>query len=1337
MRRCALQLVRPSRPWALRASLGSVRCSAAEVDQTKLLAYLADQTVRGEHSAWLGKAPPLSAKSVAVRTSDLDLSGAPENAKTILDRDGPEAMARWVRAQQQILLTDTTMRDAHQSLLATRVRTVDMLNVADETSKLMHRAFSIENWGGATFDVAFRFNHEDPWERLRLLRERIPNVCFQMLLRGANAVGYTSYPDNVVEEFVRLACKNGMDIFRIFDCFNDVEQMQVAIDAVRKHGKVANVALCFTGNFLSPEEKIYTLDYYTNLAKQCVDAGAHMLTIKDMAGLLRPAHAAPLVEAIRSVTDLPIHFHTHNTSSAQLATLHAMANAGCDIVDACMASVADTTSQPSLNAFCATMEGHPRDPQIDYKMLEPLDNYWMRIREFYSIYESGMLAGSASVYHHQIPGGQYSNLFAQCKALGIMSRWEECIEMYHVVNKFCGDIVKVTPSSKVVGDIALMLVLNNVQPADLNDTEKLAKIRWPGSAVDMAQGGLGTPHHGFPQQMLDAILKGKPRLPGRPGATMEPADFEQMRAKLATDLDIPASSFSDEDVISGILYPAVWKAYKKHEMKFSDNVPWLPTPAFTYGMELGEEIKVSMPTGPLKVQLESVGDLDAQKTRTLKFLVNDEMVTVKQEDPNGKSGLSPSRPAPKAAPKAAAPASTAKPPEAGPKKERVVIGKQERNVCAELGSSVVSVLVKEGEEVKEGDPLLVLSAMKLETEILAPAGGTVLGVKVEAEDTVDAGDVLIVMNAEVYESDESATAQEVEVLAEVTRNVATHGMAAADGSDVWQAGDELAKPCMGRSVGCLTLPALRKDDTFQARQSQNQALLDTLNERLARVQQGGSEKAVSQHRKRKKQLPRERIAAIVDPGTEFLELSALAAHEMYGGSVFSAGVVTGVGVVHGQEVLFVANDATVKGGTYHPITVKKHVRAQAIARENRLPCVYLVDSGGAFLPLQDEIFPDQDHFGKIFYNQANMSGMGIPQLSAVLGSCTAGGAYVPAMSDESIIVKGNGTIFLGGPPLVKAATGEDVSAEDLGGAEVHTVKSGVADHFAEDEVDALRQMRELLMNAGDAGATTAVPELEPELPLYDPADLGGIIPEENSKKLDVHQIIARIVDGSRFKEFKSRYATTLVCGFAHIHGYPVGIVANNGILFGESAQKGAHFVQMCSQRKIPILFLQNITGFMVGKAYENGGIAKDGSKMVNAVACAAVPKITVIIGGSHGAGTYAMCGRAYHPRFMFAWPNAKVSVMGGQQAASVLATVKQDQLKREGKPQMDAAALAEFNKPTLDKYEREGSVYYSTARLWDDGIIAPQDTRKTLARCLRICSREPFDDSKRFGVFRM
>lgn len=1309
-----------------------LRANATAPDQAKLLAYIAEQTVRGEHSAWLGKAPSISAKVVPATISHVDLSTLPENAKTVLDRDGPEAMAQWVRSKEEILLTDTTMRDAHQSLMATRVRTLDMVNVANETSKLLHKCFSIENWGGATFDVAFRFNHEDPWERLRLLREKMPNVCFQMLLRGANAVGYTSYPDNVVEEFVRLACKNGMDIFRIFDCFNDVAQMQVAIDAVRKHGKVANVALCFTGNFLCEKETIYTLDYYTNLAKQCVDAGAHMLTIKDMAGLVMPGHCAPLINAIRSVTDLPIHFHTHNTSSAQLATLHAMAAAGCDIVDACMASVADTTSQPSLNAFCATMHGLPRDPQIDFKSLEPLDTYWMRVREFYSVYESGMLAGSASVYHHQIPGGQYSNLYAQCKSLGIMDQWENAIEMYHVVNKFCGDIVKVTPSSKVVGDIALMLVLKGEKPEHLQDSEKLAKIRWPGSAVDMAQGGLGTPHHGFPQVMLDAILKGKPRLPGRPGDTLEPVNFEQARLKLAQDLGLDVAAFTEEDVISGILYPAVWKAYKKHELEFSDDVPWLPTCAFTYGMELGEEITVAAPSASMQVKLESIGELDAAKMRTVQFTVDGKQVSLKQDDPNGQSsGTSKgARLAPKVASKpAASPAPVASPTSAGPRK---VIGKEEQSVRAELGSTVVEILVEEGQEVKEGDPLLVLSAMKLETEILSPAGGSVVSIVAKAEETVDAGQVLMVLNAEVYESDRASSVQ-----TEVLPEVAKRATGAFDGSEVWQEGPEVAEPCMGRSVGCLDLKALRDDASSTSRQAHNQALLDILSERLAVVAQGGSEKAVAQHRGRNKALPRVRIQAVVDPGTEFLELSALAAHEMYGGKVYSAGIVTGIGVVHGTEVLFVANDATVKGGTYHPMTVKKHVRAQAIARENRLPCAYLVDSGGAFLPLQDEIFPDQDHFGKIFYNQANLSGMGIPQISAVLGSCTAGGAYVPAMSDENIIVKGNGTIFLGGPPLVKAATGEDVTAEDLGGAEVHTVKSGVADHFAENEPEALRKVREAMLDAGQALSPAASPNLEPELPLYDIADLGRIIPEENSKPFDIHQIIARLVDGSRFREFKSRYATTLVCGFAHIHGYQIGIVANNGILFGESAKKGAHFIQMCSQRHIPLVFLQNITGFMVGKTYENGGIASDGAKMVNAVACAAVPKITIIIGGSHGAGTYAMCGRAYHPRFMFAWPNAKVSVMGGAQAAGVLSTVKQDQLKREGKPPMDADELAAFNKPTLDKYEKEGSVYYSTARLWDDGVIAPQDTRKVLSRCLRVVSREPHDETKQFGVFRM
>lgn len=546
------------------------------------------------------------------------------------------------------------------------------------------------------------------------------------------------------------------------------------------------------------------------------------------------------------------------------------------------------------------------------------------------------------------------------------------------------------------------------------------------------------------------------------------------------------------------------------------------------------------------------------------------------------------------------------------------------------------------------------------------------------------------------------------------------------------------QPCASPSTGSLQLQTPKRDDTYNKRKAHHEALIGQLEQRLALVKAGGSENSVAQHRKRGKSLPRERIEAIIDPGTSFLEFSALAAWDMYDGGAHSASIVTGVGLVHGREVLFVANDATVKGGTYYPLTVKKHLRAQQIAKENGLPCVYLVDSGGAFLPLQDEVFPDRMHFGRIFYNQANLSSQGLPQISAVLGSCTAGGAYVPAMSDENIIVKGNGTIFLGGPPLVKASTGEDVTAEELGGADVHTSLSGVADHFASDEPHALRLCRDVMSHSGEP-ARPAAPDMEPEEPLYDPEELLGILPEDNAKALNVKNVIGRIVDGSRFHEFKARYGSTLVCGFAHIHGYPVGIVANNGILFGESAQKGAHFVQLCGQRRIPLLFLQNITGFMVGKAYEQGGIARDGAKMVNAVATVDVPKITVIIAGSHGAGNYGMCGRAYDPRFLFMWPNSRISVMGGAQAADVLTTVKQEQLHKQGKPAMEGAELEAFRKPTLDKYEAEGSPYHSTARLWDDGIIDPRDTRHVLGRCLRICSRAPTSGSKQsgYGVFRM
>ena len=538
-----------------------------------------------------------------------------------------------------------------------------------------------------------------------------------------------------------------------------------------------------------------------------------------------------------------------------------------------------------------------------------------------------------------------------------------------------------------------------------------------------------------------------------------------------------------------------------------------------------------------------------------------------------------------------------------------------------------------------------------------------------------------------------------------------------------------------RAMDRLPTRVERSGPDWQRRHEHNLALAADLKERLAAVKEGGGGKYVERHRARNKMLPRERIAEICDPGSPFLELSSLAANGLYDGKAHSAGIITGIGVIHGRECLFVANDATVKGGSYYPMTVKKHIRAQDVADVNNLPCVYLVDSGGAFLPMQDEVFPDIGHFGRIFRNQAMMSGKGIPQVAAVLGSCTAGGAYVPAMSDESIIVKGNGTIFLAGPPLVKAATGEEVSAEDLGGADVHTRESGVADHFAETEEDALRMVRNVVENLNIEPKQRL--DVKPvEDPAYESEDLMGIIPSDNRTPVDVREVIARIVDGSRFHEFKPRYGATLVCGFARIHGYPVGIVANNGILFSESSLKGAHFVELCGQRGVPLIFLQNITGFMVGRDAESGGIAKDGAKLVTAVSCVPVPKFTVIIGGSHGAGNYGMCGRAYDPRFLFMWPNARISVMGGPQAADVLATVKQDQRAREGLPPMSDSELEEFRRPILEKYETEGSPYYSTARLWDDGVIDPRDTRDVLGLAISASLNAPFPDQD-YGVFRM
>ena len=527
----------------------------------------------------------------------------------------------------------------------------------------------------------------------------------------------------------------------------------------------------------------------------------------------------------------------------------------------------------------------------------------------------------------------------------------------------------------------------------------------------------------------------------------------------------------------------------------------------------------------------------------------------------------------------------------------------------------------------------------------------------------------------------------------------------------------------------------RNSEDFNRRRDFNIQLVDELKQKINVVKEGGGQKYVDRHRSRGKLLARERINEICDPGTPFLELSSLAANGLYDSRAHSAGIITGIGVVHGKECLFVANDATVKGGSYYPMTVKKHIRAQEIADENNLTCIYLVDSGGAFLPMQDEVFPDKGHFGRIFRNQAILSSKGVSQVAAVLGSCTAGGAYIPAMSDESIIVKGNGTIFLAGPPLVKSATGEEVTAEDLGGADLHTRESGVADHYAEDEPEALRMVRNVIENLNVKPKQRLDVEIVEE-PKYDVEELMGIIPDDNRTSYDVREVISRIVDGSRFHEFKQRYGNTLVCGFARIHGYPVGIVANNGILFSESSLKGAHFVELCGQRGIPLVFLQNITGFMVGRDAESGGIAKDGAKLVTAVSCVPVPKFTVIIGGSHGAGNYGMCGRAYDPRFVFMWPNSRISVMGGPQAADVLATVKQDQMSRENLPQMSDYELENLRRPILEKYETEGSPYYSTARLWDDGIIDPRDTRDILGLCISASLNAPMPDQN-YGVFRM
>ncbi|MCB1689150.1 MAG: methylcrotonoyl-CoA carboxylase [Halioglobus sp.] len=535
-------------------------------------------------------------------------------------------------------------------------------------------------------------------------------------------------------------------------------------------------------------------------------------------------------------------------------------------------------------------------------------------------------------------------------------------------------------------------------------------------------------------------------------------------------------------------------------------------------------------------------------------------------------------------------------------------------------------------------------------------------------------------------------------------------------------------------MGILKTRINTRSEDFVANAEHMQAQVDDLKAKLQTIRLGGGEKARDRHTSRGKLLARDRIAGLIDPGSPFLELSQLAAMDVYGEDVHAAGIITGVGRVMGQECMIVANDATVKGGSYYPLTVKKHLRAQAIAQENHLPCIYLVDSGGANLPRQDEVFPDREHFGRIFFNQATMSARNIPQIAVVMGSCTAGGAYVPAMADESIIVREQGTIFLAGPPLVKAATGEVVSAEELGGADVHCRTSGVADHLAQNDHHALQLARDAVARLNRV-KPISLDVKEAVEPLYDSSEIYGIIPKDSRQPYDVREVIARTVDGSEFHEFKALYGTTLVCGFARIFGYPVGIVANNGILFGESAQKGAHFVELCAQRKIPLVFLQNITGFMVGRQYENDGIAKHGAKMVTAVASAQVPKFTILIGGSFGAGNYGMCGRAYDPRFMFMWPNARISVMGGEQAAGVLAQIQRDQKAKAGQDWSEEEE-AGFKRPIIDTYEKQGHPYYASARLWDDGVIDPADTRMVLGLSISASLNREIDDTK-FGVFRM
>lgn len=695
----------------------------------KILQYLTEQTLKGEFSFFRGKGPancPRSAKLLVCDAPPHEM-----NAKMMLDQHGPEAMAKWVRetAKTRVLLTDTTMRDAHQSLAATRMRTFDMLKAAPEMSKHLHPFFSLECWGGATFDVAFRFLNEDAFDRLRKLRKAIPNICFQMLLRGANGVGYKSYPDNVVEEFVRVSALNGMDVFRIFDCFNDVEQMRVAIGAVRKARKVAEVAVCFTGDFLSPKEKIYTLEYYREVAKKCAEAGAHMIAIKDMAGLLKPGHAKPLVDVIREVCDLPIHFHTHNTSSAQLATLHAMADAGCDVLDGCFSAWADGTSQPSINAFIATMESRPRETKIDYRELELLDQYWAFVRDMYSVFESGMKAMTARVFEHQIPGGQYSNMYAQCRALGDAENWDAVLRMYRAVNDWCGDIVKVTPSSKSVGDIALFLLKQGVGPEDLGNIERLTSLNWPQSAIELARGEMGTPHRGFPKEMMDSILKGKVApLEGRPGETLPPEDFEKVRAELQAEVGF---TVKDEDISSFLMYPSVYRGYVKHLEKAGPLATYLPTPAFFYGMEVGEKIEFEVPGQSLDeaespnghapepstvvIELSRVGPLEHNDMRSVEWLVGGQKHVVKIQDP---------------------------PPGSKKYTGPMAVSGNKTHIASSLPGIIAIVSVAEGQKLKKDDIMFKVVAMKMELIVRAPEDCTVAEIFVQKDKEVIEGALL-------------------------------------------------------------------------------------------------------------------------------------------------------------------------------------------------------------------------------------------------------------------------------------------------------------------------------------------------------------------------------------------------------------------------------------------------------------------------------------------------------------------------------------------------------------------------------------------------------------------